>query len=303
MDLREKPGKVQKVLEILMRIRLLSVVGLVIATIVLLISHWKAVVALPAAASESLGIWMSDFSMDKILGSGKYLAVTAIATLLLFAIFGRVRGFLSSLVAMVLSVGGIFLLGDVGENFNKPMIFFAILAGVSLVGILFAKLSVFCGLFPFMLGWLFLSSVVAALIPSLEPAYLTWLVLSAIGFAGAMSLSTVAGKYLSEGMPQGGALSRAAKQMVLPVIASSVLAVCAIAFDMPAPQAAETSGAAASGTDNVLYAVLYFFVFNLWFFVILFPIMTFAPWDRLRSGSRRVEMKDKKKPSAKGKKK
>lgn len=306
MDLREKPGKVQKVLEILMRIRLLSAVALVVATVALLASHWQSVVTLPAAASESLGIWMSDFSMDKLMGSGKFLLAAAVATVVLFLVFGKVRGFVASAIAIALSVGGIFLLGDVGENINKPLIFFGILTAISLGAILFAKLSVACGLFPFVLGWLFLSALMTV-VPSLEPTYLTWVVLSAVGFAGAMALSAVAGKYLSDGMPQGGALSKAAKQILVPVVGSSLLAICALTFDMsavaPVADAAKAVGDAQTVSPNYVGAAVNVVVFNLWFFVILFPLMTFAPWDRLRSGSRRVEIKDKKKPAAKSKKK
>lgn len=307
MDLREKPGKVQKILEILMRIRLLSAVALVVATVALMASRWQDVVKLPAAASESLGIWMSDFSVDKLMCSSKYLLVSAIACAVLFLVFGKIRGFASSIVAMVFSLGGILLLGDVGENIHKPIVFFGALAGISLVAILFAKFSVACGLFPFVLSWLFLSVLVTVLPLPLEPSYLTWAVLSAVGFAGAMALSTIAGKYLSEGMPQGGALSKAAKQVVLPVMASSLVAIGALTFDVPALQASVDGAAKASqsvvSSANIPGAVLHFFLFNLWFFVILFPLMTFAPWDRLRSGSRRVEIRDKKKPAAKGKKK
>ncbi|MCF0224095.1 MAG: hypothetical protein HUK20_07485, partial [Fibrobacter sp.] len=119
----------------------------------------------------------------------------------------------------------------------------------------------------------------------------------------AMALSSVAGKYLAEGMPKAGALVRACKKMILPMTCSSFVALGALAFDMPAVNdlkeialAVETAGAAAkSGTSQVWGAVLYYFIFNVWFFAFLFPVISFGPWNRLRSGSRRVEMKPRKK--------
>lgn len=42
--------------------------------------------------------------------------------------------------------------------------------------------------------------------------------------------------------------------------------------------------------------------FNVWFFGFTFSTLSFAPWDRIRSGSRRVKMGDKKKKPAKKKK-
>jgi hypothetical protein len=86
-----------------------------------------------------------------------------------------------------------------------------------------------------------------------------------------------------------------------PVLVGSLLLIAAIAFDMPA-EATEAGEAAPSVTSNIPGALLYFVVFNAWFFAFLFPTASFAPWERLRSGTRRVEMKDKKKPAAKSKK-
>ncbi|PWJ62083.1 MULTISPECIES: hypothetical protein [unclassified Fibrobacter] len=295
MDLREKPGKVQKILEILMRIRLLSLVGLVVATIAVLASSWQNIVSLPVGASGALVEWLPDFSVANAWNSAQYLVVATIATVVLSFVFGKVRAGVSAVASIALFVGSLVLMDG---NETMPLIFFGVLALVSIVCILFVKMGVACGLFPFVLGWLFLSALVAVLQPSLEPSYLVWAALSALGFAGTMGLSALAGKYLGEGMPKGGAMVKAAKQMVVPMLVSSLLVVTAIAFDMPNVQVVEGAAQPAKNA-NIWGAVLFFFVFNLWFFVIQFPVMTFAPWERLRSGSRRVEMKDKKKKTAK----
>lgn len=307
MDLREKPGKIQSFLEIMLRIRLISIVAIVVASISFMASSWQGIASLPLGASEALGMWMAEVEgVAGVWANAQYLSVAAIAAVVLFAIFGSVRGAVASAVSFGLAFGALYILGG---NENMPVMMFGALAIVSLVALVVVKVPFACGLFPFVLAWIFWSGLCAVLPASLEPTWLVWAVLSALGFASAMSLSAVAGKHLSAGVPAAGALVKAAKQMFVPVLAASLLAVCAVAFDMPAANAvdaAQASDAAANAADaaktsNLNYwgATLYFFVFNLWFFVLQFPIMSFAPWERLRSGSRRVEMKDKKKAAGK----
>lgn len=296
MDLREKPGKIQSFLEIMLRIRLISIVAIVIASVSFVAAGWQAIASLPLGASEALGMWMSEVEgFASVWENAQFLSVAAIASVVLFAVFGSVRGAIASAVSYGLAFGALFILGG---NESLPFMMFGALALIALVSLLFVKISFACGLFPFVLGWIFWSGLCATLPASLEPTWLVWAVLSALGFAGVMSLSAVAGKNLSAGMPAAGALVKSCKQMFVPMLASSLLAVCAIAFDMPAAAEGAVEAKASAGM-NYWGAALYFFIFNLWFFVLQFPILSFSPWERLRSGSRRVEMKDKKKAAAK----
>jgi len=75
--------------------------------------------------------------------------------------------------------------------------------------------------------------------------------------------------------------------MLVPVLVGGLLVVSALAFD-------------AKGPVHWPSALVHYAVIVAWFFVFLFPISSFGPWERLRSGSRRVEMKDKKKGASKG---
>lgn len=302
MDLREKPGKIQKVLEILLRIRLISIVVMVVAAVSFLATNWQGVASLPIGASEALGMWMAEIDgAAGVWASAQFLTVAGIAAVVLFAVFGGVRSGIAAVVSFALAFGGLYILGG---NESMPVTLFGALAVISMVAIILVKLSFACGLFPFVISWLFFTGFMAALPSALEPSWLVWAVLSALGFAGAMALSVSAGKLLGEGMPQAGALVKSAKRMVVPVMAASLLAVCAIAFDMGGAAQGTVEGAAAGKSSSVWGAILYFFVFNIWFFALMLPVMSFAPWERLRSGSRRVEMKDKKKKgAAKGKKK
>ena len=300
MDLREKPGKIQTFLEWMLRFRLIAVVAMVVATVSFVATNWQEMVSPSLAASESFGMWFANIeSVQSLWSSSRFIAVAALACVVMFAVFGGVRGAIASVVAAALSFVALYVMGG-SESMPLPM--FGALTLVALVMLLFVKLSVACGLFPFVLSWLFLTGLFAVLPQMVEPSWLLWAVLSAFGFASAMVLSAVAGKHLGAGDPQAGALLKAAKQLMTPVLVGSLLLIAAIAFDMPA-DATEASEAAPSVTSNIPGALLYFVVFNAWFFAFLFPTASFAPWERLRSGTRRVEMKDKKKSAAKSKKK
>lgn len=309
MDLREKPGKVQKTMEMLLRFRLISAAVMIVAAVSFVASRWQELASLPVGASEALGMWMAEVEgVSGIWQNGQFLSVAAITAVVLFLVFGGFRAAFAAVVSLVLSIGGLVVLGG---NESMPTILFGALLLISLVGLIFVKLSVACGLFPFVLGWLFFTGLISAMPDVGVPSWLLWAVLSSLGFAGSMALSAVAGKHLGSGTPQAGALVKAAKQMVVPMVLTSLLGICAVAFDMRSEVAAEAASAADAAAEGVKQdsnvgwgAAFYFFVFNIWFFVLLYPSMSFARWERLRSGSRRVEMKEKKKkPAAKGKKK
>ena len=288
MDLREKPGKVQTFLELMLRFRLIAFVVMVIATVSFVATGWQEIVSLPIGASESFGMWLAETEGVKALWeSARYIGVAAIACLVMFVVFGGVRAGIASAVSAVLSFAVLYVLGG-AESMPLPM--FGILALVSLVLFLFVKWSVACALFPFVVSWLFLSGILEIVSSKFgASAGLMWGVHSAFAFACAMAFAVVAGKHLAAGVPQAGALVKAAKQLLVPVMGGVLLLVAAITFDM--------------GERNWAYAVIQFVAYAVWFYVFMFSISSFAPWERLRSGSRRVEMKDKKKKAPAKKKK
>lgn len=301
MDLREKPGKVQTVMELLLRFRLISVVAIVVATAAFVATKWQEIVSLPLGASEALGMWIAEIEdVATVWASAQYLAVAGIAAVVLFFVFGGIRSGFASIVSFGLAFGALFLLGG---NEEMPLMMMGGLALVAALSMIVLKLSVACGLFPFVLGWCFFSGLMAALPEALEPSWRVWALLSALGFAGSMALSVSAGKHLGAGVPQAGSLVKAAKQTLMPMLLSSFVVLGALAFDMYtaaiATNAAGEASEAVDPTNNIWGAVLYFFVFNIWFFGFVYPTMSFAPWERLRAGSRRVEMKDKKKKTEK----
>jgi hypothetical protein len=289
MELREKPGKVQKLLELSLRFRLIFVVLMVAFAVAFVATGWQQMGSLPLGASEALGMWVAGFTtVVSAWHSTQYLFVAALSMIVLFFVFGGVRGGFGGLLALLAFVGSLFALG--GDE-DMLVIFFASFAGLALLFLLFVKWSVACALFPFALAWLLMTGFVGWFPLMIGKAWLMWAVLSAVGFSSVVACALVAGKELGEGTPQAGALVKAGKKMLVPVLVSSLLALSALVVDM---------GGAVDG-KRIGSAAILWVSFNVWFFGFTFGTMSFAPWERLRAGSRRVKMSDKKKKTSKKK--
>ncbi len=290
MELREKPGKVQKLLELSLRFRLIFVFLMVAFAVAFLATGWQQMGSLPLGASEALGMWVAGFTtVVSAWNAAQYLFVAALSMIVLFFVFGGVRGGFGGLLALLAFVGSLFALG--GDE-DMLIIFFASFAGLALLFLLFVKWSVACALFPFALAWLLMTGFLGWFPLMIGKAWLMWAVLSAVGFSSVVACALVAGKELGEGAPQAGALVKAGKKMLAPVLIASLLALSALVVDM---------GGAVDGKKIGSAAILWI-SFNLWFFGFTFGTMSFAPWERLRAGSRRVKMNDKKKTSSKKRK-
>jgi len=290
MELREKPGKVQKLLELSLRFRLIFVFLMVAFAVAFLATGWQQMGSLPLGASEALGMWVAGFTtVVSAWNAAQYLFVAALSMIVLFFVFGGVRGGFGGLLALLAFVGSLFALG--GDE-DMLIIFFASFAGLALLFLLFVKWSVACALFPFALAWLLMTGFLGWFPLMIGKAWLMWAVLSAVGFSSVVTCALVAGKELGEGAPQAGALVKAGKKMLAPVLIASLLALSALVVDM---------GGAVDGKKIGSAAILWV-SFNVWFFGFTFGTMSFAPWERLRAGSRRVKMSDKKKTSSKKRK-
>ena len=290
MELREKPGKVQKLLELSLRFRLIFVLMMIGFSVAFVVTGWQQMASLPLGASEALGMWISRFTnVVSAWHSSQYIIVAALSMLVLYFVFGGMRGGFGGLFALAAFVGSLFALG--GDE-DMLFVFFAVFAGLALLLVLFAKWSVACALFPFALSWLLLTGFLAWFPLMVGKAWLMWAVLSAIAFSGVVACALVAGKELGEGSPQAGALVKAGKRMLAPVLIASLLALSALVVDMSVIVDWRRIGCAA----------IIWVAFNVWFFGFTFGTMSFAPWERIRAGSRRVKMGDKKNGSSKKKK-
>jgi len=280
MDLREKPGKVQKILEFALRLRLIFVVLMVLVSVSFVATNVQMMQSLPLGASEALGMWLAGAD-GATWESARYLGVAAVTMFVLFFVFGGVRSGIGGIVSCALFVASLWSLGG---SEGMQLIFFGVFAVVALILLLVAKWSIACVLFPFALSWLLLTGFVAWFPLAEDSAWLVWSVLSAIGFSCTIAFALAAGKELGAGAPQAGAIVKAGKKMLLPVTLSSVLALAALTVDMKV-----------IGGSQIASAAILWIAFIVWFYGFTFGTASFAPWERLRSGSRRVEMKDKKK--------
>lgn len=291
MELREKPGTLQKFFELSLRFRLIFVVLMIGFAVAFVATGWQLMGSLPLGASEALGMWIAEFTnVVSAWNSSQYIFVAGLSMVVLYFVFGGWRGGVAGLLALVAFVGSLFALG--GDE-DMLLIFFAVFAGLSLVLMLFAKWSVACALFPFALSWLLLTGFLGWFPMMIGKAWLMWAVLSGVAFSGIVACALIAGKELGEGSPQAGALVKAGKKMLAPIMIASLLALSALVIDMGGAVDGKTIGSAA-----ILWVA-----FNVWFFGFNFGTMSFAPWDRLRAGSRRVKMSEKKKPAKKKSKK
>lgn len=290
MELREKPGKVQKLLELSLRFRLIFVLLMIGFSVAFVATGWQQMASLPLGASEALGMWISRFTnVVSAWHSSQYIIVAALSMIVLYFVFGGMRGGFGGLFALAAFVGALFALG--GDE-DMLFVFFGVFAGLTFLLVLFAKWSVACALFPFALSWLLLTGFLAWFPLMVGKAWLMWAVLSAIAFSGVVACALVAGKELGEGSPQAGALVKAGKRMLAPVLIASLLALSALVVDMSVIVDWRRIGCA-----SIIWVA-----FNVWFFGFTFGTMSFAPWERIRAGSRRVKMSDKKKSSSKKKK-
>ena len=290
MELREKPGKVQKLLELSLRFRLIFVLLMIGFSVAFVATGWQQMASLPLGASEALGMWISRFTnVVSAWHSSQYIIVAALSMIVLYFVFGGMRGGFGGLFALAAFVGALFALG--GDE-DMLFVFFGVFAGLALLLVLFVKWSVACALFPFALSWLLLTGFLAWFPLMVGKAWLMWAVLSAIAFSGVVACALVAGKELGEGSPQAGALVKAGKRMLAPVLIASLLALSALVIDMSVIVDWRRIGCA-----SIIWVA-----FNVWFFGFTFGTMSFAPWERIRAGSRRVKMSDKKKSSSKKKK-
>ena len=131
MDLREKPGKIQTFLEWMLRFRLIAVVAMVVAAVSFVATNWQEMVSPSLAASESFGMWFANIeSVQNLWSSSRFIAVAAIACVVMFTVFGGIRGAIASVVSAALSFVALYVMGG-SESMPLPM--FGILTLVALV--------------------------------------------------------------------------------------------------------------------------------------------------------------------------
>ena len=149
MELREKPGKVQKLLELSLRFRLIFVLLMIGFSVAFVTTGWQQMASFPLGASEALGMWISRFTnVVSAWHSSQYILVAALSMIVLYFVFGGMRGGFGGLFALAAFVGALFALG--GDE-DMLFVFFAVFAGLALLLVLFVKWSVACALFPFAL--------------------------------------------------------------------------------------------------------------------------------------------------------
>lgn len=211
MDLREKPGIIQRCGEAVLRFRLVAIFVLALVA-GFFFAGWQELITMILSVSESLGIRFAE---------GNYLALwpwAVLAFLLLlprFLLAGRRSGFASLGVFVCFPL----LIFAVQASDKMVLPFVISFASLSVLLMVVVKRAWACALFPMLLG---MTSLVGSVL-GMSFAKFSTLEIGAFALllgADIFSISLLAGKELSLGLPKAGALLAGFKKQMLPAFLS-----------------------------------------------------------------------------------
>lgn len=270
MDLREKPGMIQRLGEMILRFRLIFVV--VLACVCgYLFAGYTDILTFALAMSEALGIKVATFDFVAFL---PWLLLPLFLLLPRFLACGKQAGF-TSLVLCALMPAGFFALQN-AEFLALPVM--VSLALLSFILFVFVKHGYGCAAFPAFLSAIgFIGAIDGLNIGVFSrheiAVFVTLLVCDIFTFA------VIAGQKLAAGEPKNGALLWSLRKNFLPLVLTPVL--CAILF-------AVKGGCTEPRTFVAHLALsLGYIVFALF---LSFPLLTFAPFARLRASKREMNV-------------
>ncbi len=281
MDLREKPGKVQILVEFLRRFRLIFLIILIPLCAVFMPPLFD-MVSYVLGAAENFAMQKGSFLAGENL---LWFSGAALCLLILRYFFFGASG-LIALLWSVLFVPALLILLNGSDD-----VILALAGGILallLVLTVLIKSATVCVFVPVYLSLL----AVTALAVTFDFSYFIWKSFAVLAIADLFSFGFSTGKLLREGTPKDGALIRVYSKQIFGVFFSALIVSLFFALPMIL--------AGSAGTLIAEAFIPFGFYFILMTFVI-FPLLTFAPFGRLRAEKRRVKLTDKK--TAKTKKK
>lgn len=270
MDLREKPGILQRFGEIILRFRLVFVVVLAIACGAFFAGYTE-LLTFALAVSESIGIRVAE---GNFLNLWPWLLLLAAALAPSFLLGGKKSGFTALALCILLPLAFFALQGS--EAIVLPVLI--ALAIVSLVLLVVLKHSFGCAAFPAFLSAVGFVGVVGnfSLFSSSRLEVATYVTLIVIDI---FAVSLIAGTELSSGAPKNGALLEGIRKQFFPAIVTALLA--GIFYTV---YGADYSGAA------ILRHALLALLSIVFFFFLSLPLLTFTPFARLRAEKREMNV-------------
>lgn len=270
MDLREKRGILQRFRESILRFRLIFIV-LFAVLCGIFFGGYSAVCSFILGASEALGMRLSEGGLG---GLWPWLLLLALLLVSRFPLAGKRSGF-SLLGTSVAALAFLFLLQG-----SDPIVLASLilLALVALLLLVLLKHSFGCYAFPaYLLALAFLGCAAPfqPLFSFQEISILLVLLLSDL-----LAVALIAGKTLAEGLPKASSLLEGLKLQLLPSFLGALVTAAFFAW-----QAGDNS--ALAWARHFALSISCFILFLL----LGFPLLSFAPFSRLRAETRTLNLK------------
>lgn len=280
MDLREKPGMIQTVVELLRRFRLIFLMVFIPMGIFFSPSIFEMVTYVLGAAES---VAMSFFELQKgnhgqMLQLFPWVLGFIVCLFVLRYFFFGVSGMIALFWAFIFVPVLVFLLNG-SEEYILPLAggIFVLLVVLTVL----IKSSVACAFVPVF----FSLFAVTAFSVKLGLSYLVWGSFVVLAIADVFSLSFSTGLQLREGISKDGALLRVFRAQIPGIFFSALI--LALFSALPKILAHESPAL-------IAFALIPSGIYFVWITFVLFPLITFAPLGRLRAEKRRVTLQEKK---------
>lgn len=268
MELRKKPGFLQRSLELVLRLRLVFLLLSAVAFLMLFFSR-NELFSFILGASESFSMKMSSIGS---LHDYLYLLLGFVVIFLLRLFWGGAFSAFVFLGIALIIPSALFLL-DGSEN-----VIITLLLWVGLISLLLSLLirsAVVKALLPLYMAGLLLSGLAVWC----KVGYLEWAVLLILLSADAFTTAWSAGKHLEEGKPKAGSLIQAFLRHLPKAVLYSFFSLGIVFFTL--------------GIWNLSLLqsrLLFWLGYNAVFCCLFYPYFSFMPLTQLRSKKCRVKM-------------
>lgn len=273
MDLREKPGILQRFGEMLLRFRLIFVV--VLACVCgYFFAGYTELLTFALAMSEMLGMKVAE---SNFVALWPWLLLLAVVLVPRFLLGGSRSGFAALVVTVVVPLALFGLLNT--ETLALPVLIGV--AVLSLILFVVVKHGFGCASFPAFLavaGWIGALGGLPVAYDRLEVAVFATLLASDM-----FAVALIAGKELKNGSPKNGALLEGVRKQFFPAVIGSVLA--AVFFAM---RSVAVNGA--MDLQIVLMQLGLALGYLVYFYGLGFSLLSFAPFARLRADKRTMNV-------------
>ena len=277
MDLREKPGKVQKFAEFVLRFRLIVVILLALACI-FAGPAFLDVISYVLGATEECSMCVFKLCNGGFLASSGILIHVAVGAAVIFGLRLFVSGFRSAMMFLIALACVPMLVLALSGSEEVILYIYGVAGLIALILCIFVKHSQTCALIPlYLMSFAYTSYCTATEIPEL-----TWGAYMVLIVADTFGITILAGHELSDGTPVSGAVIKAFRKLFLPILVSA-LAVALVSTIYSVHSLKEVPLAL---TLRLRDAAVYVLAVSAG----VLPLISFMPLKRLRAAERKIKL-------------